>query len=111
MPSVSTLQLAREKKEWVRSCGQERARPAPVSIPVTVPAPVCATNPVTIAVKVSKLGAVNTRSVSNTASREAGTGGLGSIDGSLPGVVATPLMLPPSGLRTARTSRPVTRPG
>ncbi|GAA3831417.1 hypothetical protein GCM10022206_82330 [Streptomyces chiangmaiensis] len=47
-------------------------------------APVCATNPVTIAVKVSKLGAVNTCSVSNTASKDRRYGGLGSIGGSPP---------------------------
>ena len=42
-----------------RSCDQTRARPAPVSIPVTVPFPVCAIRPVTSAVKVANASAVN----------------------------------------------------
>jgi hypothetical protein len=57
MPSVSLLQAAREKNVCARSCDQEVASPAPVSIPVTVPAPALAISPVASAAKVAKLGA------------------------------------------------------
>ena len=84
MPSRSGFQLAREKKAWARSWDQVRVNPAPVSMPVTVPRPVCAIRPVTNAAKVVKVGAVKQprRNVS-TASSEAGTVTSGSIGGSL----------------------------
>lgn len=61
IPRISAFQLAREKNPWTLSCDQVRDSPAPVSIPVTVPLPVCAISPVTSAVKVTKLGVVKTR--------------------------------------------------
>ncbi|WP_344388896.1 hypothetical protein, partial [Streptomyces aureus] len=90
---MSTFQRVREKKAWARSCGQARARPAPVSIPVTAPAPVCATSPATIAVNVVNPGAVNTRSFPSTASSDIGTIGLAGIGFPSPGAVATTTML------------------
>ncbi|MGW6403768.1 hypothetical protein [Streptomyces sp. NPDC055134] len=50
-----------------------------------MPAPVCATSPVTIAVNVVNPGAVNTRSIPSTASSDAGTIGLAGISFPLPG--------------------------
>jgi hypothetical protein len=84
MPRVSPLQAAREKKLCARSCGQEPASPAPASMPVTVPLPVLAISPAASAVKVAKLGAVNThRRFSSTANKDMGNLGAGSIGGLL----------------------------
>lgn len=83
MPSRSGFQLAREKKAWARSWDQARVNPAPVSMPVTVPRPVCAIKPVTSAANVVNVGVVKQprRNVS-TANSEAGTVESGSIGGS-----------------------------
>jgi hypothetical protein len=83
IPKISAFHAEREKNACARSCDQTRARPAPVSIPVTMPFPLCAIRPVTIAAKVANVGAVNEpRRFSSTASSDAGNVRSGSIGGS-----------------------------
>lgn len=76
-----------------------------------VPAPVCATSPVTIAVNVVNPGVVNTRSFPSTANSDAGTTGLAGIGFPSPGAAATTPMLPTPKPAAGANSRPVTRPG
>ncbi len=75
-----------------------------------MPAPVCATSPVTIAVNVVNPGAVNTRSFPSTASSDAGTVGLVGIGFPSPGAVATAPMLPTIRPAAGGNNRTVTRP-
>jgi hypothetical protein len=76
-----------------------------------VPAPVCATSPVTIAVNVVNPGVVNTRSFPSTASSDAGTTGPAGIGFPSPGAVATTPMLPTPRPTSDGNGRSVTRPG
>jgi hypothetical protein len=73
------LERAREKNRCARSWFQERARPAPASIPHTVRFPVCARNPQARPQNVRNDGAVNNgaRPASSVLS-DAGTGSVAS---------------------------------
>ena len=76
-PSSSGFQRAREKNWCARSCGQDRARPAPASIPHTVRPPACARNPQASPQNVRNDGTVNNGA--NQASRPISEHGTGSV--------------------------------
>ena len=78
-PRSSALHRAREKNRCARSWLQERARPAPASIPHTVRFPVCARKPQARPQNVRNDGAVNNgaRPASSVIS-DAGTGSVAS---------------------------------
>ena len=76
-PRSSALHRARAKNRCARSCGQDRARPAPVSIPHTVRLPACARNPHARPQNVRNDGTVNNGA--NQASRPISEPGTGSV--------------------------------
>ena len=78
-PSSSGLHRAREKNQCARSWLQQRARPAPASIPHTVRFPVCARKPQARPQNVRNDGAVNNGArPASSAIRDAGTGSVAS---------------------------------
>ena len=117
MPSRSGFQLAREKKAWARSWDQARVNPAPISMPVTVPRPVCAIRPVTSAAKVVNVGVVkqprrnvstaNSEAVRSNPEASAGpltAGDASTADASLLPVPALPDQTPITHTSTPRRS-------